>query len=55
MEDDAIYFSYQLMEGRATSRNAIKLLSMMGYEKDVVDSAEKTAEHFLKEGEWQLY
>ena len=55
VEDDAIYFSYQLMEGRATSRNAIKLLSMMGYEKDVVDSAEKTAEHFLKEGEWQLY
>ena len=54
VQDGEISFSYILKEGRATSRNAIRLLSVMGYREDVVERAEKTAEHFLKEGEWQL-
>ena len=54
VEDGEISFSYQLKEGRASSRNAIKLLSVMGYDDEVVTRAEETAQRFLKEGEWRL-
>lgn len=50
--DGDIRFDYKLYSGRATSRNAIKLLSIMGYDEHVTASAEAAAEHFLKEGEW---
>ena len=50
--DDEIRFNYILKKGRATTRNAIKLLSVMGYGKDVVTAAEQTAERFMKEGVW---
>lgn len=50
--DDKVEFDYLLHEGRATSRNAIKLLRMLGYPADVIERAETTAEHFLQTGEW---
>ena len=49
-----ILFSYKLFSGRATSRNAIKLLELMGYEKEIVDSAEKCANLFLETGQWKI-
>jgi DNA mismatch repair ATPase MutS len=36
-------FDYQLRRGPCTSRNAIKLLGMAGYPKDVIDTAEQLA------------
>ena len=48
-----VEFDYLLHEGRATSRNAIKLLRMLGYPEEVIERAEASAEHFLKTGEWQ--
>ena len=51
--DDAVNFDYILHEGRATSRNAIKLLRMLGYPEEIITKAEASAEHFLKTGEWQ--
>lgn len=51
--DDRVEFDYLLHEGRATSRNAIKLLGMLGYPKEVIERAEQSAEHFLKAGEWK--
>lgn len=51
--DDQVKFDYQLHEGRATSRNAIKLLRMLGYPEEIIERAENTAEEFLKTGEWK--
>lgn len=52
IEND-IVFDYRLYKGRAASRNAIKLLDIMGYDSTVTDAAEKSAAYFLKEGKWQ--
>ncbi len=51
--DDDVEFDYLLHEGRATSRNAIKLLRMLGYPAEVIERAEQSAEHFLQTGEWK--
>ena len=47
-----VRFSYKLKEGRAMTRNAIRLLGIAGYSKDVVDAAQKMAEDFVLSGEW---
>lgn len=49
-----VFFSYQLKEGKAVSRNAIRLLLVMGYEDELIEKAEKMAGHFLKTGSWKL-
>ena len=52
IEEDDISFTYQIMEGRATTRNAIKLLGIMGYESTIIEEAEKMAADFLASGVW---
>lgn len=52
--DGDVSFSYLLKEGKATTRNAIKLLQIMGYEKDIIDRANSQAEMFTREGIWKL-
>lgn len=49
-----VSFSYLLKEGKATTRNAIKLLQIMGYEKEIIARANDQAEYFAKEGIWKL-
>ena len=49
-----ISFNYLLKEGRAQSRNAIRLLEVMGYEEQVIREAEALAERFLETGEWTV-
>lgn len=51
--EDTVNFDYRLHSGRATSRNAIQLLRMLGYPENITKRAEKAAEYFLKTGEWQ--
>lgn len=53
IEDNDILFNYELKKGKATSRNAIKLLSIMGYSPEIVDSAQKMAETFINEKIWR--
>ena len=53
IEEEDVKFSYELQKGKATSRNAIKLLQVMGYDKEVVREAEDMAAHFLQTGEWK--
>lgn len=53
VEND-ILFNYVLYKGRATSRNAIKLLSIIGYDETIIENADRTAEYFLKTGDWKL-
>ena len=44
---------YKLYKGRAESRNAIKLLSFMGYSDEIVKRAQERAEKFVCTGKWQ--
>ncbi|MBE5966391.1 MAG: hypothetical protein E7255_05420 [Lachnospiraceae bacterium] len=50
--DNQILFDYQLHSGRAVSKNAIKLLGMLGYSQKIIEEAEKAAEEFMRVGEW---
>lgn len=52
-ENDVI-FNYRLYTGRATTRNAIRLLEKMGYDAHITQEADATARHFLETGEWKL-
>ena len=42
--DDEVTFDYLLHEGRTTTRNAIRLLGMLGFDREIVDAAQKSAE-----------
>lgn len=53
IKDGDVLFNYRLQEGKAQTRNAIRLLSVMGYEESIIEHAEDLAERFLKEGVWQ--
>lgn len=48
-----IRFPYKLMEGKATTRNAIRLLAIMGYENRIIEDAEEMAAHFAACGQWE--
>lgn len=50
--DNDIEFDYKLHRGRAQTRNAIKLLGFMGYDKDIVEKADNRAKEFLEIGKW---
>ncbi|MGN0298105.1 MAG: hypothetical protein ACI4C1_02780 [Lachnospiraceae bacterium] len=52
-EKDVI-FNYHLYPGRATTRNAIRLLEKMGYDVNITKEADETAKHFLETGDWRL-
>lgn len=54
VRDNDISFNYILNKGRAATRNAIKLLGIMGYNEEVIRKAEETAAHFLETGEWRM-
>lgn len=50
--DNDIEFDYKLHKGRAVTRNAIKLLGFMEYDKDIVKKADNRAKEFLETGKW---
>lgn len=50
--DDEVVFDFKLRTGPATTRNAIKLLKTIGYDKDIINAAEKSARYFLDNGKW---
>ena len=50
--DNDVHFDYQIKEGPATNRNAIKLLGVLGYDEAIVDDAQSLAEKFLATGNW---
>lgn len=52
VEDD-IFFPYKLLKGPATTRNAIALLKMLGYDEQITVEAEAMAEEFLESGSWK--
>lgn len=51
--DGDVKFNYRLLSGKATTRNAIKLLSVMGYEDEIIENANHRAETFMQTGHWK--
>lgn len=52
--DDDVKFNYKLFKGPATTRNAIKLLKIMGYDRQITDGADKQAMYFMDNGIWRM-
>lgn len=53
VQKNDIVFSYELQSGRATSRNAIKLLNIIGYDESITKQAEFESKKFLENGVWE--
>ncbi len=53
IRDGDVKFNYRLLTGKATTRNAIKLLGVMGYEDKIIENASKRAENFMQTGQWR--
>jgi len=53
IKDGDILFDYQLLTGRATTRNAIQLLNIIGYEQSIIEEATKMAQEFVVDGVWK--
>ncbi|MBR0091561.1 MAG: hypothetical protein IJP92_07670 [Lachnospiraceae bacterium] len=51
--EDDVRFDYRLREGSAVTRNAIRLLRILGYDDSIVASAEDSAQEFLQSGVWK--
>ena len=49
-----ILFNYTLRKGKVGSRNAIRLLEIMGYDQSIIQKAQRQAEDFLQQGIWKL-
>ena len=54
ISESDIHFPYELKKGPAQSRNAIKLLHVMGYDSSITKEAERSAARFLEEGIWSF-
>lgn len=52
IEEDDVFFPYTLLPGPATTRNAIALLRVLGYDDRIIAEAEEMAGRFLAEGIW---
>ena len=47
-------FDYVIRAGKATSRNAINLLQLMGFDQRIVDKAHNKARGYLETGTWKV-
>ena len=52
IEKDEVLFDYQLYQGKAVSKNAIRLLDILNFPKDIIIEADKAAADFLETGDW---
>jgi len=50
---EKIIFDYILYPGPARTRNAIRLLSLMGYDRNLAENAEQRAKRFMEKGVWE--
>ncbi|MFG6329327.1 MAG: hypothetical protein K1W06_07650, partial [Lachnospiraceae bacterium] len=54
VEENNVVFDYKLRKGTTKTRNAIKLLEMIGYNQQITKGAEKAARFFLENGFWAV-
>lgn len=55
VEGNDISFPYRLLEGRADTRNAIRLLRMIGYREEITREAEEDGKRFVEDGVWRVF
>lgn len=53
IEGNEMWFDYRLQPGKATSRNAINLLRLLGFEESLVEKAHQRANRYTETGIWQ--
>ena len=53
IEKEDVIFDYKLYEGFSKTKNAIKLLNMLGYDKKIVTDAADMARAFEKNNSWE--
>lgn len=53
VKEDDVEFNYLLKKGRVTTRNAIRLLSMVGYDRAIVKESEAAVADFESTGIWK--
>lgn len=53
MKDNRMIFDYKIHPGVTTTRNAITLLSLFGYETDIIEHARKRLQEFEHTGCWK--
>lgn len=53
VEDGQMVFDYRIYPGPARSRNAIKLLELMGFDRELVVKSEHRAQGYMETGNWQ--
>lgn len=51
--EQGMFFDYKLRPGKASSRNAINLLKLIGFEDEIVRKAHARADHFTVHRSWQ--
>lgn len=52
VQENDVLFDYKLYKGRAVSKNAIKLLRMLGYDENMTARAEARVKQFEETGSW---
>ena len=52
VKDGDMLFSYHLLPERAQTRNAIRLLELIGFSDNIIQKADKLAGNFLQTGKW---
>ncbi|WP_031555953.1 MutS-related protein [Lachnospira multipara] len=50
--NDQVLFDYKLLDGAASTRNAIKLLKVLGFKDEIVENSNNRARAFLNSGLW---
>lgn len=55
IKEKEVVFDYRLYKNRATSRNAIRLLGMLGYENELIEKADKEVNHFMEQNNWSVF
>ncbi len=53
-KDGDIHFDYKIHPGPSNSRNAIKLLEVLAYPEQITERANRLAEDFMNEREWEV-
>lgn len=53
VKEDDVKFNYLLKKGRVTTRNAIRLLKMTGYDDSIVEASKNAVVQFEQEGSWK--
>lgn len=53
VKKDDVKFNYLLKKGRVTTRNAIRLLKMTGYDDSIVEASKNAVVRFEQEGSWK--